>query len=192
MGFSQATMSAAQLAAAMDQAVRHPHKHFHKGRLIISPEAFATPGLETNLVISPFAVLDLTGSIHIGPWCNIGARSRIYTHDTIHLGKKPLAQLELKYGVLWQDKYIGTDVWIHDGAIVLYQVTRIPDGMILGAGSVLTKNPGPYEIWAGNPARKIGERQEMDEAEIKLRINRQRFRLDEGVAHTTTGLPDRE
>ncbi len=28
---------------------------------------------------------------------------------------------------------------------------------VLGAGSVLTKNIPPYEIWAGNPARKIGE-----------------------------------
>lgn len=28
---------------------------------------------------------------------------------------------------------------------------------ILGAGSVLTKDIPPFEIWAGNPARKIGE-----------------------------------
>jgi acetyltransferase-like isoleucine patch superfamily enzyme len=191
MGYSQATMSAAQLTAAVDKAVRHPHKHFHKGRLIISPKAYTTPGLETNLVISPFALLDCTGSIHIGPWCNIGARCRIYTHDTIHLGRKPLAELESKYGVLWQDKYIGADVWIHDGAIVLYQVTHIPDGMILGAGSVLTKNPGPYEIWAGNPARKIGERKEMDETEVKLRLSGQRFRLSEWTADSPAGPPDR-
>jgi carbonic anhydrase/acetyltransferase-like protein (isoleucine patch superfamily) len=181
MGYSQATMSAAQLAAALEKAVRHPHKHFHKGRLIISPKAYAPPGLETNLAISPFALLDLTGSIHIGPWCNIGARSRIYTHDTIHLGRKPLALLERQYGVLWQDKLIGADVWIHDGSIVLYQVTHIPDGVVLGAGSVLTKNPGPYEIWAGNPARKIGERKEMDEEEIQTILAKPRFRLSEGT-----------
>jgi acetyltransferase-like isoleucine patch superfamily enzyme len=181
MGYSQATMSAAQLAAAVEKAVRYPHKHFHKGRLIISPQVYATAGLETNLVISPFALLDCTGSIHIGPWCNIGSRARIYTHDTIHLGRKPLAQLEWKYGVLWQDKYIGADVWIHDGAMVLYQVTHIPDGVVLGAGAVLTKNPGSYEIWAGNPARKIGERREMDEAEIQRRMAGRRFRLSQAT-----------
>jgi acetyltransferase-like isoleucine patch superfamily enzyme len=39
--------------------------------------------------------------------------------------------------------------------------------VVIGAGSVLTKNPGPYEIWAGNPARKIGMRTETTEQEIE-------------------------
>ena len=67
MGFDSATMSKAKLEAAIAQARRYPHKHFHKGELIISPEAYRTPGRETNLVISPFSILDCTGSIHIGP-----------------------------------------------------------------------------------------------------------------------------
>ena len=172
-----ATMTRAGLLAAIEKAVRFPHKHVHKGRLIVSPGVFQTPGLETNLVISPFSLLDCTGSIRIGPWCNIGPRTRIYTHDTIHLGRKPLAQLENDLGVLWQDKEIGSDVWIHDGAMVLYQATRLPDGFVLGAGSVLTKNPGPFEIWAGNPARKIGERAPLDLESVAARIERNRFRL---------------
>ncbi len=179
MTFDAPTMTRNRLEEALKKAVRHPHKRFRKGRLIISEEAYAADGLETNLVISPFAILDCTGSIHIGPWCNIGARSRIYTHDAIHYGRKPLARLEARYGVLWQDKYIGADVWIHDGALVLYQVTHIPDGVIVGAGSVLTKNPGAYEIWAGNPARKIGERSPMSDAEIEARLSRPRFLLDQ-------------
>ncbi len=178
MRFDRATMTREQLQQAVEKAVRYPHKHFRKGQLMISSEAYVSGDMETNLVISPFALIDCTGSIHIGPWCNIGARTRIYTHDTIHLGRRPLAQLEAKHGVLWQDKYIGADVWIHDGAIVLYQVTQIPDGVVVGAGSVLTKNPKPYEIWAGNPAIKIGERREMTEDEIVARIDATRFRLD--------------
>lgn len=173
-----ATMTRAQLEKAMAKALRYPHKHFHKGRLIIDPDVFTTPGMETNLVISPFAILDCTGSIRIGPWCNIGPRTRIYTHDTIHLGRQPLAQIEDRLGVDWQDKFIGSDVWIHDGALVLYQATELPDGFVLGAGSVLTRNPGPYEIWAGNPARKIGERREMDMETIAESIGQRRFRLD--------------
>ena len=178
MGFKFATMTAVQLQAAIKEAVKYPHKHVHKGELIISPEVFSTPGRETNLVISRFARIDCTGSIHIGPWCNIGHRARIYTHDTIHLGRRPLALIEEKFGIQWQDKYIGTDVWIHDSAIVLYQVTHIPDGVVLGAGSVLTKNPGPYEIWAGVPARKIGVREEVDQEIIGATVNRQRFSLE--------------
>jgi acetyltransferase-like isoleucine patch superfamily enzyme len=82
-------------------------------------------------------------------------------------------------GVLWQDKEIGVDVWIHDGSMVLYQATHLPDGFVLGAGSVLTKNPGPFEIWAGNPARKVGERKKMTREGIETFLQRSRFRLPE-------------
>ena len=177
MRLNRATMSKAKLDEAISKAKRFPHKHFRKGELIISPEVYKTPGRETNLVISPFCILDCTGSIHVGPWCNIGPRTRIYTHDTIHYGKEPLALLEDEIGVFWQDKYIGSDVWIHDGSIVLYQVTHIPDGVVLGGGSVLTKNPGPYEIWAGVPAKKIAERSAMGRKQIEEIVNRKRFLL---------------
>jgi len=174
-----ATMTAAQLEDALSRARRHPHKNLHRGELVLAPEVYTTPGRETNLVVSPFSILDCTGSIRLGPWCNIGPRSRLYTHDTIHLGTEPLALLEEELGVLWQDKYIGADVWIHDGAVVLYQAAVLPDGFVLGAGSVLTRNPGPFEIWAGVPARKVGERRPMDRRAIEERLRRKRFSLRE-------------
>ena len=194
LGFRCATMTAVQLQAAIEAAVKYPHKHVHKGDLIISPDAFSTPGRETNLVISRYARIDCTGSVTIGPWCNIGHRSRIYTHDTIHLGREPLALIEEHLGVLWQDKIIGADVWIHDGAMVLYQVTHIPDGFVLGAGSVLTKNPGPYEIWAGVPARKIGDRQPMYRADMEKAVAENSRRHGRGLvsaAAVQAGNPDR-
>ena len=171
------TLTKAQLDFALEQAVRHPHGHVHKGKLILHPAVFGDPDRETNILVSRFALLDCTGSIELGPWCNISARCRIYTHDHIHLGCRPLLAVEEEHGVLWQDKKIGADVWIHDGTIVLYQVTHIPDGVVIGAGSVLTKNPGPYEIWAGNPARKIGTRTEATEQEIEELAVSQTFRL---------------
>ena len=179
MPHPRVTMTAEQLKAAIAKAKRYPHKPLHTGELVISPLAFDTPGKETNLVISPYSILDCTGSIYIGPWCNIGPRTRIYTHDTIHLGKKPLLEIEETHGVWWQDKYIGADVWIHDGTIVLYQVTHIPDGVVLGAGSVLTKNPGPYEIWAGNPADKIGIRKDISRETLERELQRKRFSLED-------------
>lgn len=179
MHFGKVTMTRAQLHQALGTAVRYPHGEVRKGRFIISPEAYETPGRQTNLVISRFALIDCTGSIQVGPWCNIGARSRIYTHEHLHAGKRPLLQLTETYGVLWQDKLIGADVWINDGAMVLYQVTCIPDGVVLGAGSILTRNPGPYEIWAGNPARKIGKREETDPKNIERMVSRRGFSLDD-------------
>lgn len=183
----RATMSAVKLQEAIARASRFPHKNIHKGELILSPEVYQTPGRETNVAISPFSILDCTGSIHIGPWCNIGPRTRIYTHDTLHYGTEPLALLEEEIGVLWQDKYIGADVWIHDGSIVLYQATHIPDGVVIGAGSVLTKNPEPYEIWAGVPARKIADRKEMDMEQIRQIANREKFRLPEHLKYLGQG-----
>ena len=52
---------------------------------------------------------------------------------------------------------IGKDVWIGANAIVLKGIT-IGNGAILGAGSVVTKDIPPYEIWAGVPAKFIKER----------------------------------
>ncbi len=181
MCFECATVSRAQLDRALAKAVRHPHSDVHKGSLVVSPEAFQSPDRETNLVISPFALFDCTGSIHIGPWCNIGPRTRIYTHDHLHMGRKPLSLIQEAYGVLWQDKYIGSDVWIHDGAMVLYQVTRIPDGVIVGGGSVLTRNPAAYEIWAGNPARKIADRTDVDDKDIQDVLFREGYALDDDI-----------
>ena len=158
------TMTRDQLKRALSSAVRYPHGDMHKGGLELAPEVYTSDGRETNLVISPFSHLDCTGVIHVGPWCNIGPRSKIYTHDHIHRGRRPLSEVTETYGVLWQDKRIGADVWIHDGAMVLYQVTEIPDGVVIGGGAVLTRNPGPFEIWAGNPARCIGLREEVEEA----------------------------
>jgi acetyltransferase-like isoleucine patch superfamily enzyme len=55
------------------------------------------------------------------------------------------------------DVVIGNRVWIAYRAIILPGIT-IGDGAVIGAGAVVTKNVEPYAIVAGNPARKIGER----------------------------------
>lgn len=52
---------------------------------------------------------------------------------------------------------VGNDVWIGANVIIKSGVT-ISDGAVIGMGSVVTKNVGPYEIWAGNPARFIRKR----------------------------------
>lgn len=55
------------------------------------------------------------------------------------------------------DVVIGNDVWIGHSCIILSGV-NIGDGAVLAAGSLLSKNVGPYEIWGGNPARFIKKR----------------------------------
>lgn len=52
---------------------------------------------------------------------------------------------------------IGNDVWIAAGVQVLRGV-NVGDGAVLGGGTIVTKDVPPYEIWAGVPAKKIGQR----------------------------------
>lgn len=52
---------------------------------------------------------------------------------------------------------IGNDVWIGNNVLIKANIS-IGDGVVIGMGSVVTKNVGPYEIWAGNPAKFIRNR----------------------------------
>lgn len=45
-------------------------------------------------------------------------------------------------------------MWIGAGVTVLSGIT-IGVGAVVGAGSVVTHDIPPYEIWAGNPAKKL-------------------------------------
>jgi len=66
-------------------------------------------------------------------------------------------------GVILQD-----DVWLGAGTVITAGVT-IGRGGIVGANAVVTNDIPPYEIWAGVPARKIGDRkagQSMETLEI--------------------------
>ena len=58
---------------------------------------------------------------------------------------------------------IENDVWIGDRCHIKAGV-HISTGCVIGMGSVLTKDVGPYEIWAGNPAKLIRKR--FDDATI--------------------------
>ena len=46
----------------------------------------------------------------------------------------------------------------------------IGTGAVIGAGSVVTKSVGPYEIWAGNPARQVKTRFTSDVVDALLRV----------------------
>lgn len=52
---------------------------------------------------------------------------------------------------------VGDDVWLGAGCAILPGVS-IGHGSVIGANSVVTSAVPDYEIWAGVPAKKIGER----------------------------------
>jgi len=59
---------------------------------------------------------------------------------------------------------IENDVWIGEYAILKAGI-KVENGSVIGAGAVITKDIGPYEIWAGNPGRLIGKRFDENTAE---------------------------
>jgi serine acetyltransferase len=67
---------------------------------------------------------------------------------------------------IWQPRqpgYVGVELGDHAilcaGAVVITAThLRVGEGTIVGANSVLTESTGDWEIWAGSPARKVGDR----------------------------------
>lgn len=92
-------------------------------------------------------------SISIGKYSMIASGCRFIDHDH---GVKAGELMGYQLGVEKEIK-IGDDVWLGCNVIVLKGV-EIGDGAIVAAGAVVTKCISQNEIWAGVPARKIGER----------------------------------
>ena len=70
----------------------------------------------------------------------------------------------------YKKSIIGNDVWLGLRVFVKAGV-KIGDGAIIGMGSIVTKDVPPYEIWAGNPARKISDRFDNETKEKLLALN---------------------
>lgn len=81
--------------------------------------------------------------------------------------KKKLGSLQYSP---FQKVRIGNDVWIGSHVLIKSGVT-ISDGAVIGMGSVVTHDVGPYEIWAGNPARLIRKRFEETVTQDMQRIS---------------------
>ena len=73
--------------------------------------------------------------------------------------------------------YIGSDVWIGNNAVIKSGV-RIEHGAVVGAGSVVTKDIGPYEIHVGNPSRLLKLRLNQKQIESLLRISWWNFPIE--------------
>lgn len=66
-----------------------------------------------------------------------------------------------------RDTVIGRDVWLGYGVIVMRGLT-IGDGAIIAAGSIVTKDVAPFEVWAGSPARRLRMRFAAEDIELHL------------------------
>lgn len=105
---------------------------------------------------------DIGNFTSISTDCYIGGTSHpmdwVSTSPVFHkwenIMKKNFARHEFE---IFKRTTIGNDVWIGNRVMIKAGV-RIADGAVVGMGSIVTKDIGPYEIWAGNPARLIRKR----------------------------------
>lgn len=105
---------------------------------------------------------DIGNFTSISTDCYIGGTSHptdwVSTSPVFHkwenIMKKNFARHEFE---IFRRTTIGNDVWIGNRVMIKAGV-NIADGAVIGMGSIVTKDIGPYEIWAGNPARMIRKR----------------------------------
>lgn len=105
---------------------------------------------------------DIGSFVSIADNCRLGGAmhpiERVSSSPVFHKGKNVLNKNFAKFDDISDKKIvISSDVWIGAGVTVLSGIT-IGVGAVVGAGSVVTHDIPPYEIWAGNPAKKIRNR----------------------------------
>jgi serine O-acetyltransferase len=88
---------------------------------------------------------------------HIGDRVKIYPGVTLGRSDihKPITES------LFEGIVVESDVILSPGCKILCKqgVLRVRRGTIVGANAVLLNSTGEWEIWAGIPAKKIGQRQ---------------------------------
>lgn len=104
--------------------------------------------------------VSIGGFQHPTNWLGVGAFQWGQSIEHYNLSEEAVAKLRKNPKPPTIRTVIGNDVWIGDNAVIKAGC-EIGNGAIIGAGSVVTKNVNPYEIYVGNPAKFLRMRFEM-------------------------------
>ncbi|MBO9561997.1 MAG: acyltransferase [Niastella sp.] len=121
-----------------------------RSSIVVKPGALLTIG--TNLRMSNSAIY-CAQSITLGNNVMIGGSCKIWDSD-FHPIDPDVRLATPNDNYRTAAIHIGNNVFIGGASIILKGVT-IGDNSVVGAGSVVSGNIPPNEIWAGNPARFI-------------------------------------
>jgi UDP-3-O-[3-hydroxymyristoyl] glucosamine N-acyltransferase LpxD len=138
-----------------------------KPNVVIGSKGFSY-GFEEDL--TPVPIIH-KGGVKIGNHVEIGALCTVVrgtVRDTIlddyvklddhvhiahncHIGRKTCIAAGVTFG---GSVKVGKMVWIGHGATIMSGIT-IGDLAVIGSGSVVIRDVGPGEVWAGNPAKYL-------------------------------------
>ena len=127
-----------------------------KLRYVGEPSDVVFDGANSHQGREPYPVIDVTGcKVIIGEEAVISAGVYIHTHTHSFNKKKWIYMLQKPK--VDKPTVIGKYTFIGVNAQIMHTCKRIGDYSVIAAGSIVTKDVPDCEIWAGNPAVKIGE-----------------------------------
>jgi maltose O-acetyltransferase len=92
-------------------------------------------------------------NVMMGPECIIYTRNHAFDNRDLPMCEQGFQEEK--------PVFIGNDVWI-GGRVIILPGVHIGDGVIIGAGAVVTKDVADYAIIGGNPAKVIRYRFEQE------------------------------
>ena len=112
--------------------------------------------------IGPFTLLDGTGKLSIGEYCNISAGVQIYTHDTVEW---VLSRGRAKYS--YAPVTIGDCCHVGSQSVIIKGV-NIGDHSVVGACSFVNRDIPPYTVAFGVPCRPYARVEIDSDGNVKL------------------------
>lgn len=124
-----------------------------------------------NAWIGQYSIIDSIGGVIIGNNCGIGAHSQLWSHikygDTLE-GCNFLSDDQL---------LVGNDVWFVGHCIV--SPVTVKDKAMALAGSVVTKDMDENAVYAGVPAKKLGNVEQFSFVDIGEKMEKMKKYLSE-------------
>lgn len=102
--------------------------------------------LGDNVSIGRGVSIDISADVSIADGAIVSEQALLLTHDHVPGDMTSVVASPLR---------IEAGAWVGARSIVLSSCNRIGYGSVIGAGSVVTRDVGDHELWAGNPARFI-------------------------------------
>lgn len=104
-------------------------------------------------IVTTCAIINGGGDVIIGKKCIIGPRASINANEHVFRRNTPIREA----GFVHEPIIIEDDCWLAANVTITKGV-RLCRGTVVGANAVVTKDTEEYGIYAGIPAKKIGDR----------------------------------